>query len=79
MVESLVVQIGAIADAGLVGIDGVDGIVEYLADLVVVVDAESDEGKDAQFGGEELVAFDGECFPFAQEGIEVADEVGENM
>ena len=79
MEEGIVVEVGAVTDAGLVGIDSVDGVVQYLADLVIVVDTESDEGEDTQFGGEEFVTFDGQCFPFAQEGVEIADEVGEDM
>ena len=56
MIERLVVEVGTITNAGLVGIDGVDGVVEHLADLVVVIDSETDEREDTQFGREEFVA-----------------------
>ena len=79
MIERLVVQVGAVANTCLVGIDGVDGVVEHLADLVVVIDSETDECEDTQFGREEFVALDGQFFPFAQKGVEVADEVREDM
>ena len=79
MIERLVVEVGTITNAGLVGIDGVDGVVEHLADLVVVIDSEPDEREDTQFGREEFVALDGQFFPFAQKGVEVTDEVREDM
>ena len=50
MEERLVVEVGAVANAGLVGIDGVDGVVEHFADLLVVRDTQPDERKDTKFG-----------------------------
>ena len=58
MEERLVVEVGTVANAGLVGIDGVDGVVENFADLLVVRDTQADEGKDTKFGREELVTLD---------------------
>ena len=79
MIERLVVEVGTITNAGLVGIDGVDGVVEHLADLVVVIDSETDEREDTQFGREEFVALDGQLFSLAQERVEIPDEVREDM
>lgn len=38
MEESVVIQVGTVADACLVGIYSVDGIIQYFANLVVVTD-----------------------------------------
>ena len=62
MEERLVVEVGAVANAGLVGIDGVDGVVEHFADLLVVRDTQPDERKDTKFGREELVTLDRQLF-----------------
>ena len=79
MIERLVVEVGAVANTGLVGIDGVDGVVEHFADLVVVADSETDEREDTQFGREELVTLDRQLFSLTQERVEVPDEVREDM
>ena len=79
MEERLVVEVGAVADAGLVGIDGVDGVVEHFADLLVVRDTQPDERKDTKFGREELVTLDRQLFSLTQERVEVPDEVREDM
>ena len=79
MEERLVVEVGTVAHAGLVGIDGVDGVVEHFADLLVVRDTQPDERKDTQFGREEFVTLDRQFFSFAQERVEIPDEVREDM
>ena len=45
---------GGILDAGLVGVDSVDRVVEQVGYLLVVGDTKAHEGKDTQFGIEQL-------------------------
>ena len=53
-VEFFVGEDGLVAEAGFVGVDGCDGIVEDTGDLFVIVDAHADEGEDSQLGVEQL-------------------------
>ena len=77
--ERIVIQVGAVTNACLIGVYGVDGVIQYLADLVIVVNAEPDERENTQFGRKQLIAFDGQFFPFSQKRIEIPDEVREDM
>ena len=38
MEESIVVQVGTVADASLIGVDSIDRIIQYFTNLVVVTD-----------------------------------------
>ena len=53
--EFVVWDDGPVFDAGLVGVDGIDGILEDLGDLIVVGDAHADEREDAEVDVEEFV------------------------
>ena len=77
--ECLVVEVGTITNTSLVCVNGVDGIIKHLADLVVVVDSQPDESKNTQFRRKELIPLNCQFFPIPQEGIEVPNKIRENM
>ena len=43
-------------NASLIGVNGVNGVIQHLADLVVIVYSEPNESENAQFGRKEFVA-----------------------
>ena len=69
---------GPVLDPGLIGIDGIDRIFEYLGDLVVVGDAHADQGKDPEVDVEQFVLFQLDLVFGFEEGIEAGDELGED-
>ena len=55
MFEFVVCDERLVLDPRFVGVDGVDRVFEDARDLLGVVDAHTDQSKDAQVGVEELV------------------------
>jgi hypothetical protein len=76
--EFVVGKDGSVLYAGLVGVDGIDRVLEDLRDLFIVADAHADEGEDAEIDVEEFVFFKPDLILFLEEGVEPADEVGED-
>jgi hypothetical protein len=48
---------GFVFDAGLVGIDGIDGIFEDTSYFLIFMDAHADEGEDAKVRIQEFLVF----------------------
>ena len=77
--EALTVVEGAVLDARPIVIDRVHAIVQELGDLRGVFDAQTDQCEDADLRGQAVLFFRMYLHVGLQKGIEVVDEVGEEM
>ena len=79
VLEGILVD-GAGLDFGTIGVDGGDAGAEDVGNLLVVGDAEAQEGKDAKFGGEACaIVTHFELVAGNHQAIDFADEVGEDV
>ena len=65
---------GAVLDFCTVIIDGVDRVVQELGDAAAVLDAQADEGKDAQVSAQHPLVGQGDAAFGLQQGIEIVHE-----
>ena len=72
-------EIGGIVDARLVGIDGVNRIVEQFGYLRVVINPQSNERKDTQLGVQQFVGFENNLLIGFKQLIKLLNESGIDM
>lgn len=79
LLEGVFVVDGTFLDMCSVVVDGVNAIMQELSNLTTVGDAQSDEGEDADRGGELFLLGLFYALFGAQQGIEGIEEMGEEM